>query len=83
MPTPRRSAEPELSAFQLARLAAFDRLPEDAIVDDAVAAAILSISVRTLQRQSPVPARQISERCRGRRVGDLRAKVRGGATVAA
>jgi hypothetical protein len=33
--------------------------------------------VWTLRRENPVPARQISERKRGRRVGDLRAKVRG------
>lgn len=63
----------------LEKLAAFDRLPEDAIVPDAVAAEILSISIWTLRRSSPVPPRQISERRRGRRVGDLRALVRGNA----
>lgn len=59
------------------KVSAFDSLPDDAIVADAVAAEILSISVWTLRRNNPVPARQISERRRGRRVGDLRAKVRG------
>jgi hypothetical protein len=59
------------------QLAEYDVLPDDAIVSDTVAAKILSISVWTLRRENPVPARQISERRRGRRVGDLRAKVRG------
>jgi hypothetical protein len=59
------------------KLAEYDCLPDDALVSDAVAAIILSISVWTLRRENPVPARQISERKRGRRVGDLRAKVRG------
>jgi hypothetical protein len=59
------------------KLAEYDALPDDALVSDAVAAVILSISVWTLRRENPVPARQISERKRGRRVGDLRAKVRG------
>jgi hypothetical protein len=59
------------------KLAEYDVLPDDALVSDAVASVILSISVWTLRRENPVPARQISERKRGRRVGDLRAKVRG------
>jgi hypothetical protein len=58
-------------------LANFDRLPDDAIVPDPVAAKILAISIWTLRRNNPVPARQITERRGGRRVGDLRAKVRG------
>ena len=59
------------------KLAEYDALPDDALVSDAVAAVVLSISIWTLRRENPVPARQISERKRGRRVGDLRAKVRG------
>jgi hypothetical protein len=59
------------------KLAEYDALPDDALVSDAVAAVILPISVLTLRRENPVPARQISERKRGRRVGDLRDKVRG------
>ncbi|HUI12550.1 MAG TPA: hypothetical protein VL048_03660 [Xanthobacteraceae bacterium] len=59
------------------QLAEYPALPDDAIVPDTLAAKILSISVWTLRRENPVPARQISERKRGRRVGDLRAKVRG------
>ena len=59
------------------KLAAFDTLPQDAIVPDPVAAVILSISIWTLRRENPVPKREISERRFGRRVGDLRAKVRG------
>jgi hypothetical protein len=72
-----------MSPIQLAELAQFDSLPNDAIVPDRVAAAILSISIWTLRRENPVPARQISERCRGRRVGDLRDKVRGTGAAAA
>jgi hypothetical protein len=64
-------------------LAYFDDLPNDAIVPDRVAAAILAISVWTLRRENPVPFRQISERRRGRRVGDLRALVRGETVVTA
>jgi hypothetical protein len=59
------------------KLAEYDALPDDALVADSVAATILDISIWTLRRTNPVPARQISERKRGRRVGDLRAKVRG------
>ncbi|MGH6672346.1 MAG: hypothetical protein ACRECV_10295 [Xanthobacteraceae bacterium] len=59
------------------QFADYDKLPDDAIVPDPVAAKILAISIWTLRRNNPVPARQISERRRGRRVGDLRAKVRG------
>jgi hypothetical protein len=71
-------------AIELAELLAkFDSLPNDSIVRDSVAAKILAMSVWTLRRTNPVPARQISERVNGRRVGDLRAKVRGGEPVAA
>jgi hypothetical protein len=66
-----------MSLTQPAALAQFDSLPNDAIVPDRVAAALLSISVWTLRRENPVPARQITERRRGRRVGDLRNKVNG------
>ena len=62
-------------------LAYFDSLPNDAIVSDRVAAAILSISIWTLRRENPVPTRQVSERRRGRRVGDLRNFVRGEAVA--
>jgi hypothetical protein len=62
-------------------LAYFDSLPNDALVPDRVAAAILAISVWTLRRENPVPTRRISERRRGRRVGDLRALVRGEAVA--
>ena len=54
-----------------------DELPDDVIVVDPVAASILSISVWTLRRENPVPARQITKRRRGRRLGDIRALVRG------
>jgi hypothetical protein len=53
------------------KVAAFDTLPNDAIVPDEVAAVILSIGVDTLRRNNPIPQVQISERRRGRRVGAL------------
>jgi hypothetical protein len=80
MPSPRVAA-PTLSPFQANRLAAFDTLPADSIVDDAVAAIVLGVSMQTLQRQDPVPRRQISTRVFGRRVGDIRDKVRGQAVA--
>jgi hypothetical protein len=55
----------------------FDRLPDDSIAPDPVSAAVLNMSPWTLDRTNPVKPRQISERIRGRRVGDLRALVRG------
>jgi hypothetical protein len=55
----------------------FDRLPDDAIVPDQVAAVLLNMSPWTLNRSNPAPKRQISERIGGRRVGDLRALARG------
>jgi hypothetical protein len=58
-------------------LQAFDNLPNDAIVPDKVAAELLGVSIWTLRRNNPVPAIQVSERRRGRRAGDIRAKVRG------
>jgi hypothetical protein len=58
-------------------LAQFDSLPNDAIAPDRFAAAILGVSVWTLRREDPVPPRQITERRRGRRVGNLRALMRG------
>jgi hypothetical protein len=63
-------------------LARFDSLPNDAIAPDRFAAAILGISLWTLKRENPVPPRQISERRRGRRVGDLRNLIRGEAVAA-
>jgi hypothetical protein len=61
----------------------FDRLPDDAIAPDPVSAAVLSMSIWTLNRTNPVPKRRISERIHGRRVGDLRALARGEAVSAA
>jgi hypothetical protein len=55
----------------------FDSLPGDAVVLDALAAKLLSISTWTLKRENPVRAVQVSERRRGRRVGDLRNLIRG------
>ena len=59
------------------KIAAFDRLPDDAIVDDRVAGALLNMSPWTVRRTNPVPRRQTSQRRFGRRAGDLRNKIRG------
>jgi hypothetical protein len=58
-------------------LQSFDSLPNDAVVPDAVASAVLNISQRALDRNSPVPAVHITARRKGRRVGDLRNLARG------
>jgi hypothetical protein len=55
-----------------AKLERFDRLPDDAVIEDYAAAIVLNISYWTLRRNNPVPQRLISGRRSGRRVGDLR-----------
>lgn len=58
-------------------LASFDSLPNDAIIPDSAAAEVLGVSTDTLRRQKQIPQRWLSERRRGRRVGDIRALARG------
>jgi hypothetical protein len=60
----------------------FDELPDDAIVPDTVSAKVLSTSPWTIRRNKLLPYRQISERFKGNRVGDIRALVRGEAVPA-
>lgn len=55
----------------------FDSLPNDSIVSDAVAARVLNVSERTVRRGLPISQVQITARKKGRRVGDLRALIRG------
>jgi hypothetical protein len=59
------------------KLEAFDTLPNDSVVADPVAAAVLDISLRTLRRNDPVRRIQLSARRIGRRVGDIRALLQG------
>lgn len=54
-----------------------EQLPDDAIIHDAVAAKILNLGLRTLRRNNPVPRIQLSPGRIGRRLGDIRARVRG------
>lgn len=61
------------------KLATFDRLPDDAIIDDQIAAILLNMHVATLRRANPIPQRRISERRFGRRAGDIRNLIRGNA----
>jgi hypothetical protein len=59
------------------KIQAFDTLPNDSVVADPVAAAVLNISLRTLRRNDPVRCIQLSARRIGRRVGDIRALLQG------
>lgn len=59
------------------KIEAFDTLPNDSVVADPVAAAVLNISLRTLRRNDPVRCIQLSARRIGRRVGDIRALLQG------
>jgi hypothetical protein len=64
------------------KLKLFDKLPDDAIVNDDTSAVLLGISTKTLRRTNPVPVKKISTRRQGRRVGDIRALVRGQSAAA-
>lgn len=61
----------------------FDQLPDDAVVPDRVTCLILGVSEWTFRRDPPKNLRRVplSARRVGRRVGDIRAFVRGTATV--
>jgi hypothetical protein len=65
------------------KLEAFDALPNDSVVADPVAAAVLNISLRTLRRNDPVRSIKLSARRIGRRVGDIRALLQGQPAAAA
>jgi hypothetical protein len=60
------------------KIEAFDTLPNDSVVADPVAAAVLNISLRTLRRNDPVRSIKLSARRIGRRVGDIRKMLKGG-----
>jgi hypothetical protein len=64
------------------KLEAFDILPNDSVVADPVAAAVLNISLRTLRRNDPVRSIKLSARRIGRRVGDIRALLQGHSSAA-
>jgi hypothetical protein len=66
-----------LSPSHRRTLEQFDRLPDDSLVADPVAAVVLGISYESLKLKNPVPRRDILEGRHGRRVGDLRALIRG------
>jgi hypothetical protein len=54
-----------------------DDLPDDVLVHDSVAAILLGTSPRSLRRNSPVRKIIIGLRTSGRRLGDIRALLRG------
>jgi hypothetical protein len=56
-------------------------LPDDAVVDDRIAAILLNMSAWTLKKRAPVPRIQTSARRFGRRMGDIRRLVRDGASA--
>jgi hypothetical protein len=60
-----------------AALERFAGMPDDAVVLDSEASSILRISVWTLKRHNPVRRIDLSPRRHGRRLGDIRALVRG------
>ncbi len=62
---------------QIAEINRTAGLPDDCVIKDHVAALMLNMSVWTLRRNDPVPAVQLSARTRGRRLGDLRKRIRG------
>jgi hypothetical protein len=68
---------------QLEQLKQFEFLPDDCVIDDQLAALLFNVSVWTLRRTNPIPKIQLSVRRIGRRVGDIRLKLRGGSTAAA
>jgi hypothetical protein len=59
------------------KLKELDQLPDDAIIPDPVTAKILNIGLRTLRRNNPVPRVQLSPGRIGRRLGNVRAFMRG------
>jgi hypothetical protein len=52
------------------------KLPDDTVVSEPIAAFLLNCSPRSLRRRSPVPRIQTTERCGGRRLGDIREFIR-------
>jgi hypothetical protein len=55
----------------------FDRLPDDAVVPDKVARIVLNESERSFRRNSKLRKIRLGPQRNGRRVGDIRALVRG------
>jgi hypothetical protein len=72
----------DMTNEQIEELKRFELLPDDCIVDDYLAALLFNTSVWTFRRRNPVPKIQLSARSFGRRVGDLRRKLRGEAAAA-
>jgi hypothetical protein len=66
-----------LTERQVQLLQIVDRLPDDFILPDPVAAVILNQSVKTLGRNEKVPRVRTSERTGGRHLGKVRAAARG------
>ena len=56
--------------IKLCRL--FAQLPDEVIASTEMTAAVLNTSPRTVRRNPPTPRKQITERCFGHVVGDIR-----------
>jgi hypothetical protein len=63
-----------------AKLTTLNDLPDDAVIADPMAAELLGISLRTLRRHQNIPRVQLSPGRVGRRLGHVRAHVRGAQT---
>lgn len=59
------------------KLKEIDQLPDDSIIPDPVVAKIMNIGLRTLRRSNPVRRVQLSPGRIGRRLGEVRALIRG------
>jgi len=66
-----------MNAEQLEQWKRFESLPDDAVVDENFTASLLGVSIWTVRRDQQTARVQLSARRFGRRVGDLRRKLRG------
>jgi hypothetical protein len=62
---------------QIEQLKRSEVLPDDCVIDDPLAALMLNMSVWTLRRNNPVPPVRLSARKCGRRLGNIRKRIRG------
>jgi hypothetical protein len=51
-------------------------MPDESILPDPVAAVLLGVSVKSLNRNNPVPPIELGPRMRGRNLGHIRALAR-------
>jgi hypothetical protein len=71
-----------MSPSKMELIEKFDKLSDDQLVPDEVAAILCNISTRTLRRNNLIPRIKTGLRSGGRRVKDVRALTRGQVTIA-